>query len=223
MIKINQVKDSTRNIWFTSDTHYSHTNICRGVTNWRTPNGDIPEKQTRPFETIDRMNDTIVNNINSAVDQDDILIHLGDWSFGGFDKIEEFRNRIFCREIHLVLGNHDNHIERNKNNIQQLFSSVQNYLHLEYKNENVYNFILCHYPICSWNDMKKGTFHLFGHLHMSKESKYMSGRSMDVGLDGNDLMPYNINNIIKKLSGRPVSYNSLKFDHHLDDMQGVVG
>jgi calcineurin-like phosphoesterase family protein len=87
MFKINLDKGSTRNIWFTSDTHYNHTNICRGVTNWRTPNGDIPEKQTRPFETIDRMNDTIVNNINSVVGQDDILIHLGDWSFGGFDKI----------------------------------------------------------------------------------------------------------------------------------------
>ena len=216
MMKINnKVK-----VWLTSDTHYNHTNICRGVTNWRTPNGEIPEKQTRPFETLDKMNDNIVNNINSVVGQEDILIHLGDWSFGGFDKIEEFRNRIFCKEIHLVLGNHDNHIERNKGDVQKLFSSVQNYLHLEY-NDN--NFILCHYPICSWNDMKKGSFHLFGHLHTPKESKYMTGRSMDVGMDGNDLIPYNIDSIVKSLSGRPVSYNSLKFDHHVDSLIGVVG
>ena len=35
---------------------------------------------------------------------------------------------------------------------------------------------------------------------------------------GND-----IDDIVRKLSGRPVSYNVLKSDHHLDDMQGVVG
>jgi calcineurin-like phosphoesterase family protein len=187
------------------------------------PNGDIPEKQTRPFETLDKMNASIVNNINEVVGQDDVLIHAGDFSFGGFDKIEEFRSRIICKEIHLVLGNHDTHIERNREDIQKLFTSVQNYLNLEYTNKTTHRFIICHYPICSWHDMKKGVFHLFGHLHTPKEGKYMTGRSMDVGMDGNDLMPYDIDDIVRKLSGRPISYNTLKSDHHLDDMQNVVG
>ena len=219
MIKI----DVNSKVWITSDTHYSHANLCRGITNWRLPNGEIPEKQTRPFETLDKMNSLIVNNINEVVGQDDVLIHLGDFSFGGFDKIEEFRSRIICKEIHLVLGNHDHHIERNRGHIQELFASVQNYLHLEYTNKVTHRFIMCHYPICSWHDMKKGAFHLFGHLHTPKEGKYMNGRSMDVGMDGNDLMPYDINDIVRKLSGRPISYNTLKNDHHLDDMQGVIG
>ena len=102
MIKL----DKEEKVWITSDTHYGHTNICRGVTNWRLPNGDIPVNQTRDFLTIDKMNATIVNNINGIVGQDDILIHLGDWSFGGFENIEEFRNRIICQNIHLILGNH---------------------------------------------------------------------------------------------------------------------
>lgn len=219
MIKIND----KRKVFITSDTHYAHNNICRGITNWRLPNGDIPEKQTRDFPNLDKMNSSIVNNINEVVGQDDILIHLGDFSFGGFDKIEEFRNRIICKEVHLVLGNHDHHIERNRQGVQRLFASVQNYLHLEYTNKTSHRFIMCHYPICSWHDMKKGSFHLFGHLHTSKERKYMDGRSMDVGMDGNNLVPYDIEYIIRKLSGRPVSYNTLKSDHHLDDMQGVIG
>jgi calcineurin-like phosphoesterase family protein len=90
MIKI----DKDIKVWITSDTHYSHQNICRGVTNWRTPSGGIPESQTRPFDTLDKMNAAIVNNINSCVGQDDILIHLGDWSFGGFENIEEFYHRL---------------------------------------------------------------------------------------------------------------------------------
>ncbi len=61
------------NVWITSDTHYSHKNICRGVTNWRTQDGQIPISQTRDFTTIKKMNATIVNNINENVGQDDML------------------------------------------------------------------------------------------------------------------------------------------------------
>ena len=41
------------NVWITSDTHYSHKNICRGVTAWRTQEGEIPVSQTRDFSTIE--------------------------------------------------------------------------------------------------------------------------------------------------------------------------
>lgn len=123
MIKI----DKNKNVFITSDTHYGHSNICRGTTNWRLPDGSIPIDQTRDFETIEKMNDTIVNNINSMVGQDDVLIHLGDWSFGGFDNIKKFRERIICKEIHIILGNHDHHILNNKENVRELFTSVSEY------------------------------------------------------------------------------------------------
>ena len=74
MIKI----EKDRKVFVTSDTHYGHKNICRGVTAWRLPDGSIPIDQTRDFETMDEMNDAIINNINSVVGQDDVLIHLGD-------------------------------------------------------------------------------------------------------------------------------------------------
>ena len=90
MIKI----DNDIKVWITSDTHYNHTNICRGVTKWRMPDGSVPESQTRNFESLDKMNSAIVNNINEVVGQDDVLIHLGDWSFGGFEQIEEFYNSL---------------------------------------------------------------------------------------------------------------------------------
>ncbi len=69
-----------RRVWFTSDTHYAHSNICRATTQWTGS-----DNLTRDFKSLDHMNDTLVNNINEIVHQDDILIHLGDWSFGGFD------------------------------------------------------------------------------------------------------------------------------------------
>ena len=139
MIKI----DNNIKVWITSDTHYNHTNICRGVTNWRMPDGSIPESQTRDFDTLDKMNSSIVNNINELVGQDDVLIHTGDWSFGGFETIEEFYNRLICKNIHLVLGNHDHHIDKNRENIRSKFLSVNWFEQFSYQGETIE---VCHYP-----------------------------------------------------------------------------
>ena len=51
-------------VWITSDTHYHHKNICRGVTNWRTQDGKIPVNSTRDFRDLDEMDAVIINNIN---------------------------------------------------------------------------------------------------------------------------------------------------------------
>jgi calcineurin-like phosphoesterase family protein len=204
-------------LFFTSDTHYNHKNICRGVSNWRLQDGSVPVEQTRDFQTLEHMNSTMVDNINETVGQDDILIHLGDWSFGGFESIKEFRDRIICRNIYLLYGNHDHHIENNRQGIQGIFTNTSQYQMLtvyNHKGENKLEFILMHYPLTSWHDMNKGRFHLFGHVHLPANKKLMGGRSMDVGMDGNNLTPYNMNEIVKKLSDRPVQANRLPFDHH---------
>ena len=53
---------TTGTVWITSDLHFGHKNICRGVTNWRTQDGEIPIRNTRDFQTIELMNSTLVNN-----------------------------------------------------------------------------------------------------------------------------------------------------------------
>lgn len=113
-LKIRIIKNSKQKVWITSDTHYGHQNICRGVTQWRTKDGQIPINQTRDFETIEQMNEKIVQNINNVVGQDDILIHGGDFSFGGIENIWKFRSRIICKNVYQVIGNHDHHIENNR-------------------------------------------------------------------------------------------------------------
>jgi len=178
MIKI----DKDRKVWVISDTHYGHKNICRGVTAWRLPDGSIPLSQTRDFKTIEQMNESIVNNINSVVGQDDVLIHLGDWSFGGFENVKIFRDRIVCQEIHLILGNHDHHIENNRGDCQELFASVNHYTKLMYK---FGTFVLMHYPMASWDGLNKGHVHLHGHVHLPTNLRFGKGKKMDVGIDGN--------------------------------------
>jgi calcineurin-like phosphoesterase family protein len=215
MIKL----DDNVKVWITSDTHYNHTNICRGVTNWRMPDGSIPISQTRDFETLDKMNSAIVNNINELVGQDDILIHLGDWSFGGFENIEEFYNRLVCKNIHLILGNHDHHIDRNRDDIRKLFLSVNWFEQFSYKGETIE---CCHYPISSWNGLRKGRIHLHGHCHLPANKKVSNGRRMDIGMDGSvGFIPYDLHDTIKMLKKLPIGSEMGADDHHMDEMLNV--
>lgn len=207
--------DKDRKVWITSDTHFGHKNICRGVTEWRLPDGSVPIAQTRDFDTIGQMNDAIVNGINSVVGQDDVLIHLGDWSFGGFENIKIFRDRIVCQEIHLILGNHDHHIENNRSDCQELFASVNHYTKLMYKFDTL---VLMHYPIDSWDGLNKGHIHLHGHVHLPTGKIFGKGRRMDVGIDGSLLfVPYSLDNVIKIVKLREIRSN-MDDDHHTDEM-----
>jgi calcineurin-like phosphoesterase family protein len=182
------------------------------VSGWRDDNGKVPLKKTRDFKNLDEMNDTIVNNINKVVKQDDILIFLGDFSFSGFDQIRKFRDRIVCKTIHFITGNHDHHVDNNRENIQEIFTSVSEFTLLKY---GTLVFILFHRPIRSWDNMKKGVMHLYGHLHSSPEKRFGIGRSMDVGIDSNpEFRPYNIKEIISLLEVRSIKSEIID-DHHI--------
>lgn len=142
-------------IWFTSDTHYNHKNIVKGISRW-------PDKSScRDFETKEQMNDLLVENINRVVKPDDTLFHLGDFSFHGKDKIYEFRGRINCKNVHLIYGNHDTDIHEDPE-VKQIFSSVAFYREININGQKI---MLCHYPLRTWNKCHHESWMLYGHCH----------------------------------------------------------
>jgi calcineurin-like phosphoesterase family protein len=198
-------------IYFTSDTHYGHKNIVSGVSSWTDKSG------CRNFKTISEHDEVLVNGINSKVGEDDILYHLGDWSFGGTDNIFKFRERIICKNVHLILGNHDEHIYKNTDGCREIFSSVDSYYELNIGKKTI---VLSHWPMKIWNKYHKGSWHLHGHTHgnlkpdewwIQKHSKNRR-RTMDVGVDTNGFIPYSYNDlerILDKLTDYPTD-----LDHH---------
>ena len=222
MIKIiANKKGEFPDVWVTSDTHYNHANICRGTTSWRKPDGSIPIKETRDFKNLDLMNDTIVNNINSIVKEDDILIHLGDWSFGGFESIQKFRDRVICKNIHLIFGNHDHHIENNRDEVQELFTSVSHYNTLKIGKIEIQ---LMHYTIDSWNNLRKGAMHLHGHCHLPNDKRLGKGKRIDAGIDGHlEFRPYHLMRELVPLLNKQPIHSEIEKDHHTDEMLNVVG
>ena len=199
-------------LWFTSDTHYNHANICSSTTKWTDP------VTIREFRTLEHMNSHLVGNINEVVGQDDVLFHLGDWSFGGFESIEQFRNQIVCQNVHIVTGNHDHHIQNNRGDCQKLFSSVNKYVELNVKwpvgpEMHDANFVLMHFPIASWNNMARGAIHLHGHVHFNENVRLQEGKMMDVGCEGNNLYPIDMSEVLSIMKNRPVKSLFSK-DHH---------
>lgn len=192
-----------KNTWFTSDSHFYHSNICRGTSSWD------DKEACRGFESIEEMNYTIINNLNENVKQDDILYHCGDWSFGGFDNIMKAKKQIVCQNIHLILGNHDHHIERNKQGIQGAFKSVQHYKEIVIDNQLI---ILTHYAFRVWNKSHKGSWNLYGHSHGTLPDDPHS-LSMDCGVDTNFMLPYSFEEIkhhMSKKDYRPIDHHSHK-------------
>ena len=79
----------SRNIYLTADLHFGHENIIKYCN--------------RPFNDVHEMNNTLINNWNSIVNEDDLIFCLGDFSFREADRYAKYLNG----EIILIRGNHD--------------------------------------------------------------------------------------------------------------------
>lgn len=200
MILFNKVLDADK-VYLVSDCHISHRNICKGVSSWDDKSG------CRDFNSLEEMNNTIIDNINAVVPADGILINLGDIIFGDKSKLPELLGRINCKNHHLVFGNHDQWMF-DKPNVLSMFSSTQFYLEFFAKWKGKNHKVCCqHYSQRVWHDSHKGSVLLYGHSHGSI-SNY--GKSLDVGVDTNMFKPYKLTDILTWAESQPI----IKVDHH---------
>lgn len=125
--------------------------------------GDLEtlEIDERPFETLQEQNREIISNWNNKVDYDDTVYLLGDFSEYDLNMTKDILTRLKGNKI-LLLGNHDDKIIYEKLVREGVIESINDYLEIK---DNGQSIILCHYPIFSWKDKKKGSIHLYGHLH----------------------------------------------------------
>lgn len=193
------------NIYITSDTHYCHENIVRGTSKWE------DKSRCRDFDTLEEHDETLIKNINKVVKKNDYLYCLGDWSFGGKEQISEFRNRLECQSVILILGNHDLHIVKNSYvpyrkwevRAQDLFKSTHEILEKKWMK---HNFVMCHYPILSWHRKAAGAIHLYGHTH--EELNYHP-HAICVSIECHpEFRPFSIEELIKIKEERDIEHTS---------------
>lgn len=187
------------NVFFTADSHYSHSNIIKYCN--------------RPYVSVSDMNASFIQKWNNKVKQDDVVYHLGDFLFG---KDNYSFDSIFYRlngKIILIEGNHDELAFKNKDKFAEYHKG---YHEINIKGQRI---VLSHYPIICWNKKKRGAIMLHGHCHYNlpitrKESNHI-GKILDVGVDGNNYEPYSFDDIVQIMKNKPIQPESSVFrDHH---------
>lgn len=175
------------NIFFTSDLHFGHQRII--------------DMAYRPFSSVDQMNQTIIDNINARVTDEDDLIIVGDAVMGTFLDNVHLLGELNGR-VHLIPGNHDRvhpayHETREHKRVEfrQAYEQYVKILPLQLELEQ-FNATVCHFPFSGdhtdeeryteYRPTDRGQFLIHGHTHgMWRQN----GRQIDVGVDAWDFYP----------------------------------
>ncbi len=202
------MKLDTQKIHFTSDFHLGHQNIIKF--------------DKRPFDDIKQMNEELIKNWNSVVDDDDIVFYLGDLSYrdrGGMSKwfLDSIKGKIY-----FIMGNHDRYRDIVKiGRFEKIFGddtalggatiSVKD----SDSNRGYQNIVMCHYPILSWNKSHHGSWHIHGHCHQSIARNpdmewFYKRKVIDVGTNGWDYRPISYQEVKDVMSKKIIS----SVDHH---------
>ena len=183
-------------IWFFSDSHLQHDNIRKHCN--------------RPFNSVEEMNDTIINNFNSVVDEKDTVYFIGDFGFfyknngGGsvrdeiYSWIRKFKQ---VENWYWILGNHDK-------KYSSTFDANICYDILDIMIENQ-PVTLCHYPMLTFNKSHFNAWQLYGHHH-SDISNIATGKKMNVSVDVNNFFPVSWEQVKEYMKNRNDNWDLIK-------------
>lgn len=169
-------------ILLTSDFHFDHDDIIKYCH--------------RPFSNTEDMNDLLIENYNSKATDKTYGIIAGDIIFGGtkHNIIKEFMGRLKGKKL-CVIGNHDHALypllkwsTKDIKALTGLEDVVQAHdFRYKFKDGEIKEFMVYHYPQVTWNKKRYGSIHCFGHVH-NGIVKPIPG-SLDIGVDANNYYP----------------------------------
>lgn len=176
----------TKNIWVISDTHFNHTNILKFV--------DKAGKLVRgEFNSVEEMNETMIQRWNSVVKPGDKVYHLGDVVFGN-DKemwLAKHMPRLMGAK-RLIFGNHDEPVhfvgkgQFQKTSLWRIFKE--------------FNLLLTHVPVHDTvlQEGRAGTgkpmLNVHGHIHQNLAP---SKQHYNACVEMNNYTPINIEDLAK--------------------------
>lgn len=186
-------------IYFTSDLHMWHSNIIK--------------YSSRPYETVEQMNEDFIMKWNSVIKPEDTIYCLGDFSFSG-RSIELYSHRLNGIKK-LIPGNHDPIHTYNKHQKKKTKQGFPNYwkefyekygwevlpLTYELKVPELGSIVLSHMPYdCTdsrytqFIPKDEGKYLLHGHTHAIEQIR---GKQVHVGVDAWNYTPVSLEQIIQ--------------------------
>ena len=182
--------ENKHNIWFTSDLHFNHDKEFV----WK----------ERGFNSVQEMNDKILENLNACISPDDDLYILGDLFLGGKADIEILKS--IPGHIHIIAGNHDTPTKIKV--YEEVIGEQVKYADvLDYKGEDGFkrHFYLSHYPTDTGNtdsNPNNIVVNLYGHTHQNRYENPLMFNAYNVGMDAHHCFPVTIDSIIEDLKIR---------------------
>ena len=170
------------NTFVTSDHHFHHEKIIN--------------YSKRPFKSVEEMDAVMEKNWNEEVKPDDLVIHVGDFSFGTQEDIEATVAQLHGRKW-LVLGNHDlYHVHRKIT--KDLFwfyykIGFERVMTKHYEIVDGYRILFTHRPQMDL-DLTLYDVNFHGHVH---EKWFRRDRLINVGVDVNEFRPRLINELVR--------------------------
>ena len=129
----------------------------------------------RGFESVEAMNEHMLQQWNRKVRKNDEVVILGDLSWGKAEETNELLEQLNGR-LYLIQGNHDRFL-KNKDYNAGRFVWIKPYEELQ---DNKRKVILCHYPIMCYNGQyrvdEKGNpkvYMLYGHMHDTQDQRLL--------------------------------------------------
>lgn len=136
--------------YYISDLHFDHKNIIKF--------------DNRPFSDVEEMNQALINNWNSVIQNNDTVYILGDFCWGKADRWVEILKQLKGQKV-LIQGNHD--LTKYPSELKKMFQNIVDYLEIKDGENKV---ILSHYPIPFYKrDYLKNVYMLYGHVHTTFE------------------------------------------------------
>ena len=189
--------------YFTGDSHFNHINILK----YEPTRGDL-------WANVDEMNEALVERWNKVIGEDDSVYHVGDFAMGQRSQAPAIFDRL-NGDKHIIPGNHD----MKPAQLEEMGWKVLPQLY-EFKvsmAQRSQRFVLCHYPLMTWNKANHGALHLHGHSHGHIAQ---SSTRFDVGVDGVSTWmrgwvigaPISAEQIVDHVERNGIEYD--KVDHH---------
>ena len=172
-------------IFLTSDTHFGHDREFI----WK----------VRGFNSVQEMNEIIIQRWNENVSAEDDVYILGDVILGDSDNIEYVKR--LNGKIHIVLGNHDtSKREEMYRNLSNVVEVAEVGIRLKYKK---HHFVLTHYPMMTGNlekeSLKQMSLNLYGHTHQTSNFYNDMPFMYHVGVDSHNCCPVLLDDIIEEM------------------------
>lgn len=182
-------------IFVTSDLHFNHDREFI--------------YKPRGFESVQEMNEGIIERWNTVVHDDDIVYLLGDVCLGGGTPEMLNTNRKLIErlngKIHIIAGNHDTDSRIVMYNTCTNIIDVKWADVLHYKK---YHFYLSHYPALTANlqkeSLKQCTCNLYGHTHQNDNFFNDIPFMYHVGVDSQNCYPVLLDIIIEEMEQKVI-------------------